>query len=221
MPRQPARRPDPEAPRVQSLERRAEIEALRARIADYGRVMYERRLTDSAGGNIGVRVGDVLLMSPRYAASRWLWRLRPSQIVLLDLDGNKIEGEGEVSREMKVHRALLREFYPDCAAVVHGHALNLLAFCVAGKPLPPVLESTYEFGTVPMIEYAPSHSDELAERVAGAMRAQIEHVRAGAAAALVPHHGAFSLGRDLETAFDTLERLDVNAYCLLHQRFPG
>ena len=46
----------------------------RAHICEIGRLMYDRRLTDSAGGNVSIRQGNRIYCSPRYAGSRWRWR---------------------------------------------------------------------------------------------------------------------------------------------------
>lgn len=77
------------------------IDAVRARIAELGRLMYERYLTDASGGNISAKVGDVICITPRYAGSKHQWRLRPEQVIVADLDGQKVMGEGEISRESR------------------------------------------------------------------------------------------------------------------------
>lgn len=194
------------------------IEDMRRFIAELGAIAYARFLTDTAGGNISARVGDVILMTPRYAGSRFLWRLRPEQVLVLDLQANKLEGDGEVSREYRVHCKLLNEFYPDGTAVFHGHARNVLVFCAAERPIPPVLYATEKFGTVEHVRDAPAHSQELADHIAAAMHPLRERLRKQAAAVLAPKHGLFVLGRDLEAAFDAAERIEGNAYCVLMSR---
>ena len=191
------------------------ITEMRAKLVEIGRAMYERLLTDAAGGNISARVGDKLVMSPRYAGSKWHWQLRPEQYLILDLDGNKLEGEGEVSREYRVHKTLLNEFYPDGAAVVHAHARNVLVFCAAQKPIPPVLYQTDKFGVIQHVTDAPAHSQDLADNIAAAIRPQTERVRKGAVAVMAPRHGLFVLGKDLESAYDSTDRIENNAYCVL------
>ena len=113
----------------------ATIQELREAIANIGARMFSRRLTDSAGGNISVRVDDHILMTPRYAGSRHNWQLSPEQILVFDLQANKLEGNGDISREYQVHFALLNSLYPMGTAVLHGHALNALVFCAVGKPI--------------------------------------------------------------------------------------
>jgi L-fuculose-phosphate aldolase len=188
---------------------------MRQRIAKIGALMYARNLTDSAGGNISVRMEDVILMTPRYAGSQYLWRLRPQQILVLDLSGNRLDGEGDVSREVRVHLKLLNSYYPEGTAVVHGHARNALVFCSLNRPIPSMLYATDKFGEIGLVTDAPAHTQELADAIAAAMAGQLERVRKQAAAVLAPRHGVFVFARDLEAGYDALERIEVSAYCAL------
>jgi L-fuculose-phosphate aldolase len=190
------------------------VAEMRAKIAELGALMFDRHLTDMAGGNISARVDDVICITPRYAGSKFRWRLRPEQVLVIDLQGNWLEGEGESSREAKVHVRLLNEF-PDGKAVVHGHARNALVFCAAGQPIPPVLEDTLKFGEIKVAEFAPAHSPQLAENIAAVLRGQESRIRTQAAAVVAPWHGLFVLGKDLDAAVDAIERIDTNARCIL------
>jgi len=67
----------------------------RIKIAETGRLVFERHLTDAAGGNISVRVGDSVCITPRYSGSKRHWQLQPNQVLISDLFGNKLEGDGE------------------------------------------------------------------------------------------------------------------------------
>lgn len=187
----------------------------RQRIAEIGKLMYDRFLTDSAGGNISWRLGDVILMTPRYAGSKYFWRLTPDQVLVLDLQGNLIEGNGDVSREVRVHLKLLTQFYPDGVAVVHGHARNALVFCSLQKPIPSMLYSSDKFGAIELVEDKPAHTQDLADVIAAAIEKQLDRVRKQAAAVLAPRHGVFVFARGLEHGFDALERIDVSAYCAI------
>src|SRR5687767_1653303 len=84
----------------------------RIKIAETGRLVFERHLTDAAGGNISVRVGDSVCITPRYSGSKRHWQLQPNQVLVSDLLGNKLEGDGDISREARVHYRLYQEF-PD------------------------------------------------------------------------------------------------------------
>jgi L-fuculose-phosphate aldolase len=195
------------------------IAQMRKMIAEIGALMYAHHLTDAAGGNISVRLGEVILMTPRYAGSKFLWNLKPENILVLDLQANKLEGEGEISREIRVHKDLLNKYYPDGTAVVHGHARNALVFCAAEKPIPSMLYATDKFGKeIGLVPDAPAHTQELADHICAAMDSQLDRVRKQAAVVLAPRHGVFVFAKDLEAGYDALDRVESSAYCALMSR---
>jgi L-fuculose-phosphate aldolase len=187
-------------------------------IAQAGKIMLERNLTDLAGGNISVRVEDKIAMSPSYAGSHKFWRLKPEDVLVLDLQGNLLEGEGKVSREAPTHLKLLNGFYPQGKAVIHAHACNIMVFCATRQTIPPVLEYTYKFGEIKLAEYARGgiYSEQLAGNVYQALSGQEGRVAKQAAAVMVPWHGLFAVGKDLYSVLDAVERIEVNARCILY-----
>ena len=194
------------------------ISQTRSKIAETGRLVFERHLTDAAGGNISVRVDDHVCITPRYSGSRRHWQLQPNQVLITDLQGNKFEGDGDVSRESKVHYRLYQEF-PDGTAVLHSHPRHVMVFVASGQPIEPVLEATLKFGTIPVVDkFAPAHSEKLADFIAEAMQGKEEAIRKYATAVMAPWHGLFVVGKDLDAAFDLTERIDTNAYCILMSR---
>jgi len=74
------------------------ISQARETIAQIGAVMFERNLTDLAGGNISMRVEDRVIMSPSYSGARKFWQLKPEDVLVLDLEGNLLSGAGNISR---------------------------------------------------------------------------------------------------------------------------
>jgi ribose 5-phosphate isomerase B len=189
----------------------------RIKIAETGKLVFERHLTDAAGGNISVRVGDSVCITPRYSGSKRHWQLQPNQVLVSDLSGNKLEGDGDVSRESKVHFRLYQEF-PDVTAVLHSHPHNVMPFVAAGQPIEPVLEATLKFGRIPVTNYAPAHSENLADEIVSLFRGKEEAIRKYAAAVIAPWHGLFVVAKDIDAAFDLTERIDTNAYCILMSR---
>jgi ribose 5-phosphate isomerase B len=190
----------------------------RAKIAETGRMVFERHLTDAAGGNISVRVDDsTVCITPRYSGSRRHWQLQQNQVLVSDMLGNKLEGDGDVSRESKVHYRIYQEF-PDAGAVLHSHARNVMVFVASGQPIEPVLEATLKFDTIPVTRFAPAHSEKLADAIVEGLRGKDEYIRKYATAVMAPWHGLFVVGKDLDAAFDLTERIDTNAYCILMSR---
>ena len=202
---------------VENVEADDMLSQTRTKIAKTGRMVFERHLTDAAGGNISVRVGDSVCITPRYSGSRRQWQLQPNQVLVSDMLGNKLEGDGDVSRESKVHYRIYQEF-PDAGAVLHSHARNVMVFVASGQPIEPVLEATLKFDTIPVTRFAPAHSDKLADAIVEGLRGKDEAIRKYATAVMAPWHGLFVVGKDLDAAFDLTERIDTNAYCILMSR---
>lgn len=197
------------------------IAETRAKIARFGAMLYQRHLTDAAGGNLSARVDDLVCLSPRYAGSKKQWNLTPDDVLVVDLDGNVLVGDGEISRESKVHLRLHKEFGDYGTGVIHAHARNVLVFAALARSMPPVLEAMRKFGTVPCIDFAPSHSEKLAENVADAIRPQVERIRKQAAGVIAPWHGVFCIGKDIDAAYDAVERFDTNAYIIMMGQLLG
>src|SRR3954462_5542766 len=98
------------------------------------KLAYDRKLLDSAGGNVTTRLGERVYMTRSYAGGRHQWSLRPRDILELDLEGNILGGEGEFSREGAVHMACYREF-AEAGCVFHAHSLNIMPFVSKQVPI--------------------------------------------------------------------------------------
>jgi len=194
-----------------------EIKAARKLIAKVGGLMFERNLTDLAGGNISIRVGENILMSPSYAGTYQFWDIEPEDVLVLSRDGEKMEGKGKISRESPTHLKLLNHFYPFAKSVIHAHPLNVQVFSSAQMEIPPVVEGNVRYGVIKLAKFASggSHSHELAENILEAFKGQEKLIEEYAAAVLAPWHGIVCVGRDIQAVLDTIERIEINARCIL------
>lgn len=61
--------------------------------------------------------------------------LRPSDMVLVDLEGRKVEGKLSPSSDSPTHRRLFLAF-KQIGGVVHTHSSHATAFAQAGRPIP-------------------------------------------------------------------------------------
>lgn len=198
-----------------------EIMATCERITWIGRLLFDRNLTDAGGGNISVRVGDLICMSPSYSGANHQWHLNPKDVLVTDFDQNILIGEGKITREINVHIGL-HQNYPDYGtAVIHAHPRNLMVFAALAKPMPPVLEATRKFGVTPVVEYAPAHSPKLGKYIVESMVGREARIKKHGAGTIAPWHGLFLMGRTLDAAFDAVERLDTNAYCIIMGQMLG
>lgn len=186
----------------------------REHLAYIARLVFARRLTDASGGNISLREGDRIWMSPAHAGSEQQWQIEAKDVVGLDLAGNLCEGPDRRTREWQIHLGIYNAF-ERAGGIIHAQAGYLMAFVAAGKPIPPVLEHTQKFGVIGLTPPAKAHSAELARLVVEALRPLKEALAQHAIATLIPQHGIFVVGRGLDDAFDILERIETNAQALL------
>jgi L-fuculose-phosphate aldolase len=185
-----------------------------------GEVMWEKRLTDMAGGNISARVDDVVYMSPRYSGSRFHWHLKPEDLVSGRWEDDEITRQPNFSREGWSHLMIYRSF-PDAQAVIHAHPFYVMPFAAQCRAIEPVLEATQKFGVVELTKPAPAHSMDLAYNVVEALQGKEERMRKQAAAVLIPYHGIILAGVNFLLALDALERINTNAYCILARGLLG
>ena len=141
--------------------------------------------------------------------------LRSSHIVVLDYDGNILEGDLRPSSDTPTHRHLYLNF-PGIRAVVHTHSRNAVAFAQAGRDL-PCLGTThcdYFNGPVPVTrtmtpaEVAGAYEWEtgtvIVERFAGLNPLEVPAV-------LVRNHGPFTWGPTGAKAVETALALEIVA----------
>jgi L-fuculose-phosphate aldolase len=181
-----------------------------------GRVMFERKLTDIAGGNITIRDSDTVYCTPRYAGNKWHWQLNPENIVVGPVLTDELLSNPSFTREGLSHLAIYRAF-PFVRAIIHAHPRHVLPFVAFERPLVPVLKATRKFGTLKYISQAPNFSQEQADSIVENLRGQEELMAQSAAAVLMPQHGIILAGVKFLDVLDSLERIDTNAYCLLSQ----
>jgi L-fuculose-phosphate aldolase len=184
-------------------------------------LLYSRRLTNSAGGNLSCRVEDTIYITPRYLGSKQQWRLREEQILVFDGAFNILQGDpAKVSRESRMHFACY-EHFPQINSVIHAHPQYLTVFASAGESLPPVNQYTEKFGNLPVVANLPSHSQELADAVVEAITPRADLLAKNGLGMILAWHGVAVVGRDLDDAYDTLDRLEWSAQTYLLGRMAG
>jgi ribulose-5-phosphate 4-epimerase/fuculose-1-phosphate aldolase len=135
-----------------------------------GAALYDRGLTPGRTGNLSVRTGDEVMITPTNAC---LGRLDPERLSVTSIDGQHLAGD-RPSKELVLHQALYRH-HPTCTAVAHLHSTSAVAVsCLPGLPpddaLPPITPYfVMRVGRLPLIDYAPPGSAELEERVSRAV----------------------------------------------------
>jgi len=199
---------------------------IRELIVTVGKRMLDQWLTDLAGGNISVRSGQLVYITPRYTGSQWGWQLNPEDVVEGKLGDEEFEHSEAISREAPIHFSIYRTF-PSVRAVIHAHPYHVMPFCVAEKPLEPLIEKADLFGNVPLVPWAEANSQELADNIVTGLKKQQDRLQKHAAAVLLPKHGVIVAGGDLHLVLYALNKIDRNAWSILcrplvdQYRHPG
>jgi L-fuculose-phosphate aldolase len=177
-----------------------------------GSYLSARQYHAALAGNISVKVSEDRLLCTRHGADKGA--LEPEDIILCDMDGKKVSGNGNPTSEFSMHRMAYRE-RPDIRAVVHAHPPTATAFAAASVPLDALMlpEMVVLLGPIALVPYATPGTEQLAE--------QLKLYLQNHDSFLLENHGALTIGADLrETAF-RMELLEHNAQITMFIRQIG
>ena len=186
--------------------------ALREELLRIAHLTYERHLLVGLDGNLSVRISDELVLATQAGCHKGM--LTADQLVVVDLDGNKVRGNGRPTSEMAMHLACYRT-RPDVEAVVHAHPPVCVAFTIAGVSLARCVlpEVVLTLGAVPTLDYETTGTTTLADKVGEAVRSHD--------AVMMDRHGAVCVGTTLTDAFCKLETMEHMAKILRDARMLG
>ena len=182
-------------------------QAERELICRIGKLLYDRGYVAANDGNISVRVGEHLVMTPSGVSKG---RMTPDMLLVTDLEGNVLEGNRHPTSEGKMHLAVYRH-RSDVQAVVHAHPPVSTAFaaCRRGLETPYLAELVVGLGTVPCTpEFAMLSTEDVPQSVIPYLP---DHN-----AVLLANHGALTWGATLWDAFDRMETVEHTAKILMN-----
>ena len=134
------------------------------------KLIFERKNTNVAGGNFSFKVTDdagkeYIIMTPTMMSEAYLGNVSASQVLVVEPHTRKIiDGVGNLTREINLHEAMY-DTNSDIKAVLHAHAPNAMFWATSGLDLPNLTEATQKVEYVPVLEFEPNCSEELAELV--------------------------------------------------------
>lgn len=179
-----------------------------AGIVTLGRSLFERGLTFGRTGNLSIRDGNRILLTPTGGS---LGFLQADQLSVIDQSGAHIAGP-KPSKEAFLHAAVYRS-RPTANAVVHLHSTHAVAVSLLPdlppEDLLPPLTAYYvmRVGTLPLVPYhAPGDA---------ALEPLAEQVAADHHAFLLANHGPVVAGANLAAAADAAEELEETARLFL------
>jgi L-fuculose-phosphate aldolase len=189
------------------------VEKAKEQLVKMGLAVVQANLVLGSWGNLSYRVGrdDVVVITP---SGLDYSRLHAKDMVVVDLEGAPVEGYLRPSTELPMHLAVYHS-RPDVHAVIHTHSPYASGLAVARLSIPPILEDLVSVvgGTVPVTDYAPAGSVQLADITAAALK--------NVNAVLLANHGVVGVGDSMEEAFQVCRVVEKAAQVLVFARMVG
>ncbi len=190
---------------------RVEIE-VRKQICQVGQRLYDKGFVVANDGNISAKLDEKRIVITPTGVSKG--GMTPQSLIVIDIDGNLLQGDAKPSSEAKMHLAIYRA-RPDVTAVVHAHPPIATAFAVARKPMtkPIIAETIVTVGEVPVAPYALTGTNQVVAAITPFLKDYN--------ALLLANHGLVTWGKDLTQAFFRHESVEHYGKILLNSQQIG
>jgi ribulose-5-phosphate 4-epimerase/fuculose-1-phosphate aldolase len=166
----------------------------RQKLIDAGRILDEAGLGDLTRGHVSIRVpGDPthFYMKPH---SFGFEEITPENIVICNLDGEKIGGGGRKHSEVYIHSEIFKA-RPDVMSVIHAHPTYAVAWSATGKPLQPISQPGIAFA-----DGVPYFTDTVDLIRSTDMGAGVARALGSHKAVLMRNHGVAVVGATVDEA---------------------
>ena len=181
------------------------LEQLKQQVYEANMELPKRGLVTYTWGNVsGIdRASGLFVIKPSGVEYD---ELRPEDLVVMDLNGNKVEGDLNPSSDTRTHLELYMAF-PDIGGVVHTHSPHAVAWAQAGRDIPAfgTTHADYFYGPIPCARALTQEEiDEDYEKNTGKVIIE-EFTKRGIQPMHVPavicsSHGPFTWGKDAAQA---------------------
>lgn len=181
------------------------LEALKETVCRANKELSARGIVIYTWGNVSARDRKTNLIVIKPSGVEYE-KMKPQDMVVVDLQGHIIEGNLRPSSDTPTHLAIYREF-PEIGGIVHTHSRCAVAFAQAGKEIPALgtTHADYFHGPVPVTRVLTKEEvDEGYEENTG--KVIIETVRNSGKdplevpAILTGGHGPFTWGKTADEA---------------------
>lgn len=168
------------------------LEKLKEELVQLHLELPKNNLVVWTGGNVSARDPKSGLVVIK-ASGICYEEMRAQHMVVVDLDGNLVEGDYKPSSDVYSHLYIYKH-RPDVGGVVHTHSRYATAFAAVGKEIPCVLTAIAdEFGgPIPCGGFALIGDDAIGKAV-------VESI-GKSPAVLLKNHGVFTIGKNASAA---------------------
>lgn len=181
-------------------------------LVKYSNKTYEKGFVAATDGNLSVRLDDNRIAITKSGLCKG--DITESDIIIVDFNGNKLEGNGKPSSELKIH-LLAYNTRKDINAVVHSHPIYATAFATANLDFtdPIFPEVILTIGPVHLCKYGTPSTEELPNSMLPFIQSSW--------AMILQNHGLVTFGSDLVSAYNRTEKLEHAAKTILVSKLLG
>src|SRR5262245_8582495 len=172
---------------------------LRRKLVDICHRMYRQGMIAAGDGNVSAKLDDErVLVTPSGFHKGYIGE---ADLIITDLHGRKLKGAHKPSSEFLMHELAYAE-RPDIAAVVHAHPPITVGLALAGVTLAQCVlsETCLVLGAVLTSPYTTPTTREVPDTLRPFLRQ--------ANAVVLDRHGALTVGRDLDEAYNRMEAME-------------
>lgn len=168
------------------------LEQLKEELVQLHLELPKNDLVRWTGGNVSARDPETGLVVIKASGIRYE-DMRPQHMIVMDLDGKRVEGAFKPSSDVYSHIYIYRH-RPDVGGVVHTHSRYATAFAAVGREIPCVLTAMGdEFGgSIPCGGFALIGDEAIGKVV-------VESI-GKSPAVLLKNHGVFTIGKNATAA---------------------
>lgn len=168
------------------------LKTLRKELTLLNQALPENGLVTWTSGNVSMRDPETGYVAIKASGDKFA-DLKPESMIVLDLDGNVIDGTLKPSSDTASH-LYIYQHRPDVYGIVHTHSNYATAFATVGKPIPVYLTAQAdEFGgPIPCGDFALIGGEQVGQAVIKAI--------GNSPAVLLKNHGVFTVGPSGEAA---------------------
>ena len=191
-------------------------EAEKEEIVQAARHLLSKGLVAATSGNVSICLEDadgskLLAITP---TSMRYEEMKPEDIVVIDFEGDVVEGYANPSSESLIHIAVYKA-RPDIKCVIHTHSVYASILAVTGLELPPILDElvTYLGGAVQVADYGFPSTEDLGNKACAALGDRN--------AVFLRNHGVIAAGKTMGDALRACELVEISDAVSLLMRHAG
>ena len=173
------------------------------KLAEYVKLRWDRRLTESTSENMSLREGSKVYITPTVFVKHFITK---EDFVIINMNEEKLGGKHEPSSEYRMHLRIY-EKRKEIRSIFHAHSRFSLLWTVIWEKLPVEIlgEAVFSLRKIAYLPYVMAGTNDFADAFEQGLEEGIDIF-------MLRNHGVTIMGRSIEQAYTRLETLETTAF---------